>query len=362
VAALERAERRNSGMNESISPAVLDRGEGVKRVIDGLDGWLYGSTILYPEGAVAAWWDSQAGQRSYPYPEITGYFLTYSAYSGTLEDPGVHAAAMWLRQWAGIGSGSRLSEPNVFYNFDSAIAATGLINVGELYREPSFVDAGIRLVSRLTGQIEKHAGLPTIDPQGSASLRSPTWSTRGQYHLLKAVQALTLGATYCDAAKSAAQTLMDSTLQRPLDLETEFAGPGGEIYLHPLCYAIEGLWIWSKVTQSDAYLLEANRLYSLVLESQLISGGFPRWAGGEALEEQADVGAQAVRLGYLLGREDELVCPERLTEIVVHAPGGLAVPYRPESGLIHANTWASMFTAQALRLADGQELEWRHLV
>src|SRR2546425_4589606 len=53
--------------------------EALASLADGLRAWLCSGACLSPSGAFAAWVDHASGRRSFEYPEISGYALTYLA-------------------------------------------------------------------------------------------------------------------------------------------------------------------------------------------------------------------------------------------------------------------------------------------
>jgi hypothetical protein len=337
----------------------------VLKTAEGLARWLFSGALSHSDGAIAAWRDHATQELAYEYPEITGYLLTAAAFTGRTDDPRVRQAADWLcdRVERGVLH-SRASDGPVIYNFDTAIVAAGLLNFGSATSGNRYLDTSIRLAVRLRDQPLRRGWLPTLDPDSTVPTREASWSTTGRVHLLKATQALCLASEHgVDCMIEAAELVVDDVVRRfSLDGE-DLRGPDGRTYLHPACYALEGLWIWSVARDSVTHLDLARKVFDEILAFRLPSGGFPRSAGGSEAEEQTDVVAQMTRLALLLGRNEEADKGlARLSELTLPAPPGVALVYAPLSTHVHESSWSSMFALQAFELATQPTLDWRQLI
>jgi hypothetical protein len=181
---------------------------------------------------------------------------------------------------------------------------------------------------------------------------------------VKCVQALLLADE--DAA---ARELCTYALQAQAPdghFETE---PGdATVMLHPLLYAVEGLWMAGVRLEEPALLQAARRATTWVWQHQLPTGGLPRSVDRAGLgPEQFDLTSQAVRAAILLGADPDGLdrAISRLADSARPDAGfGSALVYQPEAGAIHLNSWVTMFGGQALRLAaEGPEsIRWDTLV
>lgn len=345
-------------------------------VLSGLRAWLCSDRARSPAGAVYAWRDD-AGAASFEYPEVTGYALTHAA---GLPDPSDrelaagHRAAGWLA--ARLGSGDLSARDSwdgeAIYTFDLAMIATGLMAFGTRCADPDWTSRGVRMARAIRDEIAGTGSLrPLPSLPGNVSVRS-TWSTEGCAHLLKAVQCLLwAGHLGDDGFVEAAGTLVAAMAGLQRDDGRFVTHPADrETMLHPHLYAVEGLWMFAAATGDQAAEHRARAATEWVWRHQRPGGGFPRWVapstGGEG-PEQADLTAQALRAGILLGVAEQrhAATAAWLAGSAVHnADGTVAVPYQPGSGTLHQNSWTTLFAAQALTayLEGRQHVGWRSLV
>jgi hypothetical protein len=331
---------------------------------EGLVRWLFGGALSYPSGAVAAWRDPGTGMLGYPYPEITGYFLTLAASLGHTGTQVVRRAAAWLIDRHRRGEReSRPPEPGVVYTFDTLIQATGLLNYGRAEGCDAALTLATRIVLDEARRVLDEGDISPLARSSRPPVRPPTWSTVGRLHLLKSVQGFCLAHEVSGSAcaRDAAALIVARRAGGIQVRSPHLAGPAGRHHLHPFCYALEGLWVWSRATGDGSAAAQAKARLGELAEHRLPDGGLPGTAG--AVLAQLDVTAQAVRLGVLLagGPFRPGLTRQFLRAHVRPAPdGGRYVPYRAE-GRHHQSSWASMFTVQALR-AERDGLNWRHLV
>src|SRR5579885_3558028 len=342
--------------------------EDIRRVVAGVEQWLFSGVAQSRSGAFCAWRDGDTGEFAFDYPEITGYALTLASSMRDPEPVVVHAArraAEWLvgRLASGDRSARAGWDGEAIYTFDLAMIATALMAFGRTFGG-EYTNAGAALVEYLDAEIRAAGKLPAIARGPRASHTG--WAVEGRAHLLKVVQCLLLARETAGLdTHAAAQTLIAeaSELQRP---EGRFVtDPRDETtMLHPHHYALEGLWIWGCASSDDWALERARHGLEWAFEHQLPSGGFPRSvenASGVPGPEQADATAQAVRMAYLLELEpaglERAVC--RVAELTVEGEHGRAAVYQPDATPLHENIWASVFAAQALRLAAGDgRIRW----
>ncbi len=329
--------------------------------------WIGTGVSQTERGAFCAWRDLATGTLSFEYPEITGYALTYLATRDTLanhEIGSIKRASDWLI--ARLTSGNLAArddwDGNSVYNFDLAMIATGLMLAGRCRDDERSTEVGVSLARYLRDQICSNGYLPPLGERHRFVSSRSTWSAGGRVHLLKAVQCLLLARPFnADGVEEAAAALVASAKGlQAADGHFPTHGVPGEISLHPLLYAAEGLWIWG-IAQHDADALErAHAVLEWVWKHQLDTGGFPRSVANSGVPcypiEQSDVTCQAVRLVLCLGKPVSglVAALQRIGQVTRGDQAGKAVLYQPDSAALHQNTWATLFAAQALELATTQ--------
>jgi hypothetical protein len=343
--------------------------EALASLADGLRAWLCSGACLSPSGAFVAWVDHASGRRSFEYPEISGYALTYLA---GLESLLEREAAVGLRagEWlvARVGAGNLVArdgwDNDAVYLFDLAMIASGLLSFGRRLQIERFIQSGLALVAYLRDELSAGGPLSAISRHGPASARHG-WSTRGLPHLAKLSQAFLLAEEEGQAGGSVAARLIDTVTRLQRDDGRIPTDPGGQrVLLHPHLYAAEGLWIWGSARGDSAALTSARAALEWVWTQQLEHGGLPRAeANGkpaDASREQSDVTAQAVRLALLLDSRSPAVdrALTRLNQLTRSNNHGTAIIYWPSSPHTHLNTWATLFTAQA---SANTPTTWRKL-
>lgn len=349
-----------------LSTPVEHREEALTLAGD-LRRWLASGSLQSPSGAFCAWLDADTGELAFQYPEITGYALTCMSIAEVPSDHELDAAfraADWLLERFATGDRSARAgwDRAAVYTFDLGMIAAGLQSFGRLAADEQYVELGRSLACELAAYVRSERGLEAVAPDGPGTARPGTWSTSGQPHLVKCVQALLL-AGQVDAAR----TLVQRTISLQSDDGSFATQPDpGHVMLHPHLYAVEGLWIWGSA-RGDEHALECARAATLwVWEHQLASGGLPRFAGQETGPEQSDVTGQAIRAAVLTGAEpagfERAVV--RLGQIARQTTAGQALVYQPSAPTRHLNSWVTMFGAQALELAAAglEEFSWSHLI
>jgi hypothetical protein len=350
--------------------------EGVARTGAGLRTWLSSGACQSPSGAFVAWCDLTARSRSYDYPEITGYALTFLAGQTSLSERECavgQKAADWLtaRVRAGALAARDGWDTNAIYLFDLGMIASGLLSFGRRMEVERYLETGLQLANFLRRETSSTKSISPVSRHGPRS-RRVSWSSRGVAHLAKLAQALLLADEVEGQADGSGSARLIGTVERlqAADGRIQTDEEGAATMLHPHLYAAEGLWIWGSATGDRDALERAKTAVEWVWTQQLRDGGLPRSAprrreAGPALE-QSDVTAQAVRLALMLGLRSA-ACDRavtRLIELARNHDAGLAVAYQPGSPDQHLNTWATLFAAQALAAATPKvgAISWRQLV
>jgi hypothetical protein len=264
-------------------------------------------------GAIVAWLDHETDAPAFDYPEITGYALTHFAGSPLDGDElrweleTARKAADWLTHLIDEEQLAARAgwDSHAIYNFDLAMMANGLMEIGLTLGEDRFVEYGLSLVSLLIQQLERYGHLPSIDQVSPASQRD-TWSTQGFAHLIKTAQCMLTAADLgLGFAQDAATTVVAKGLQgQQVDGRILTHRDDEVTMLHPHLYAVEGLWAYGTATGNEEMLACARRAVGWAFQQRLPSGGFPRYvvtSDGTLGPEQCDVTAQLVRAALLTG-------------------------------------------------------------
>ena len=343
---------------------------------EGLREWVSSGACRGAGGAFVAWFDLANGSRSYDYPEISGYALTYLANQTFLsegERSAGHRAADWLNERVRAGNLAARDgwDNDAVYLFDLGMIAAGLLSFGRRTEVERYVEAGRRLVDFLGDEIRSTQSISPVSRRGPQSERAG-WSSRGVPHLAKLVQAFLLADELADGIYRRVAARLIETIKRLQAADGRMQTDEDETrtMLHPHLYAAEGLWIWGSAAHDDDALQRARLATEWAFTHQLEQGGLPRFAANGkrrgAAPEQSDVTAQAVRLALALGLRFSAV-DRALTRLIEVARGderGLAIVYQPDSPDIHLSTWATLFAAQALAMAvpGAAPISWKELV
>jgi hypothetical protein len=351
-----------------------------RRLAEAVSAWLRSGGTRDPTGGYCGW-RTKDGTLSPPYPEITGYMLTFLA-NEALTGPEMvtaNAAANWLanRVEAGDFAGRPNEASRIVYPFDVGMIAHGLFAFGARSADDRLIDAG-RIAARfLIERLIEDGRLPSQIPDHVTAGRPATWSSAGDAHLAKVSQALLRAAEFdVPGAGTAADILMERFVAAPStsDGRPIRTVPGdGPTSLHAACYAAEGLWIWSVARDCPPAAQRAWHIADWVWRTQLPDGGFTGYADDRGIplgdHRQSDVLAQAVRLAYVLGLR-----PPGLARAIDALEQSVwwysqseraAVLYWPQAERWHGNCWSSLFAVQALRLhgsTDPEILNWRQFV
>ena len=341
----------------------------VPAAVQGLRRWLAGGRPQAAGGAFCAWRDAARDELAFEYPEITGYALTWLAARPTPSAAEVAAgrrAADWLAARFAEGDRSARAdyENGAVYTFDLGMIAAGLMSFGAVARVAAYSELGREIALSLSRYLADAGELPAVAPDGPATTRAGEWSTDGRVHLVKCVQALLLAEERDAGRQLAEQAYAD---QRD---DGHFVTQPGDAFvmLHAHLYTVEGLWMWGTATADERALDSARRAAEWAWRHQLPSGGFPRWVSeSDPGPEQLDATAQAIRAAVVLGLR-----PEGLQRAAGQLAAGArsdgehgdAIVYRPTDAADHLNVCVTMFSEQALSLANGEPnaLGWHELV
>jgi uncharacterized protein YyaL (SSP411 family) len=263
--------------------------------------------------------------------------------------------------------------------FDNGMCLNGLVNMYRCTGERRYLTAALGLGAWLVDTMQAKDG--SLFAKYDVENRTPyspggKWSQMSGSFLLKvAIGLLNLGDAsddprYTEAARALCE--WGATFQEP---DGRFrTSPLGDTFLHPHCYAAEGLLVAGMVLREPKWLQAAAQAVAWISPHQLATGGFPAFfEGGEFAPVQSpEITAQVLRLWLLVGHDerpplDAEAAVRRIIASQVLSPqkevgGGFVAgdawfrgePY-DRTGQ-HVNSWICMFSLQALALAhnDGK--------
>ncbi|MCT1549637.1 hypothetical protein [Brevibacterium casei] len=368
-----KAVKRDGSINTTA--ALLTQGV----LLDRLHAWIAAGSTFDPKGAYCGWRRAD-GSLSEPYPEITGYVLTYWSWaaeiglaSASSPDPRAKAAADWLatRFLSQKFAGRPRADGELVYFFDLAMGAHGLFNWAQLHGDGRHQAAGQAAVERILFSWRNRTfdELPAVD-RFALRRAHAKWSLTGTAHLVKVAQALLMAELHgSKEAGALAHALVEGALAEIQDFGVPLStSPSGPISLHALAYAAEGLWCWSE-RKADSRAREASaRITQWLLSLMCHDGTMPGFVdkSDRTTQPQSDVLAQTLRLARLHGVVEQTcdmleAAVNRSTRSVHHDRACLV--YWPMQDHSDENTWATSFGAQALALGrDPGLVTWRSLV
>ena len=305
---------------------------------DALLRWLVSPQVVSPKGEVMSW----HGPGAFAYPEAGGLVLRLLCQE-RIASGCADAIAGWL---ARVVDADEVGRAGARHTFDLGIVVAGLFAHG-LTRSSTRTRAWADGFDRMHAAIELGQAY-----EGEPSLR---WSAQFGPHLRK------LAFCLCQIGGAVGNGDVFLHLLRRLwistggdDFDPRAPTPGAEAtYLHACAYALEGTHVlarWhgnvDRVHEAAAWLARLQRPH----------GGMPAWADGEHGfgPTRADTTAQAVRLwAWIDPRAYESAIAHGLDWLARASttPGG-GVRYGDDCD--HQNTWATVFTIQALDFAEGR--------
>lgn len=319
-------------------------------------------------GGVAGWIDPD-GHADYVYPEITGYYLQWLAWTVAREGATVsleHHAAMaqrWLAQWIRRtdppatrvylhGRGSDWRNEALFF-FDLAMILRGVASAARA----QLIDPDATLICDIDARLScliADDGMfkPCLADPASATLPD-RWSTRRGGYLAKAAAGVltasgNLAQVGEDVRSAAAATITAS-------LDAAIGQP--HVETHPALYAIEGA-LAHPDRRAVAPSLPAltNQVDMLLTHAAAHDGALPESHDAPGVD-RLDIVAQALRAAVLLRLRCVDWSPdphalEKMRHRLVHyiTPGG-SLPFAPCAAPPQYNVWCAMFAEQALQLS-----------
>jgi len=300
--------------------------------------WLTSQAVVRVDGAVLSW--HNPAHPGFPYPEAAALWLSWAAWRHARREPTPEVdqitlvAARLSRELLEQGGiGVRGSN----YLFDTCLALDALART-ELSGPPGTKerDQALAVASgRLSRWVDEPAPVVPMP-------RDPDrWSRRWDAHLLRASGILGRAARILDRAD-----LLDISrcLVERIPGRGAIEAPD---YLHARCYALEGRWML------EGAIPDVEEAIAALAEHQQEDGSLPARAG-EPGDGRSDATAQAVRL-WCASNPDAFARRIRrgISWLLDQTDPSDGIRY--EAGSEDLNTWAALFTDQALAWAtDGE--------
>jgi len=369
----------------------------IKNIIHNANTWVMESGIQNVDidpnvnGSYNAWYDSETGQYSYLYSEITGYFITLMCYFYNNSKDNRYLingekAAEWLLNTTYVNGAFRClftkggpskydHKHNEMYSFDNGVIVNGLANLYRLTKKEKYLTAAITTSDWLITAAQTTGGLfkAVYDiGEGRFFDSDKEWSMcSGSYHVKIAIGLLNIyDLTENKKYLHAATKVCDNTLSYQLasGRYISFLSKGGT-NIHPHCYTAEGLWVAGKFLERDDYLDSSAKSIKWILDLQNSDGDIPRlyFDDSPIYHERIDAIAQTVRMGIIHIIEKRIDSHyyshvEKLVTIIEKYQvkegnkqelGGVNWG-KTSSGKImaHPNSWVTAFSIQALMIYE----------
>lgn len=314
-------------------------------------------------GAIAGMLDGKK-TASYVYPEIAGYHLRWLAFralrSGSSEElaAGASATQRWLARWSALAGpptrvhldGTREDWRNdALFCFDLAMVLRGL---GSAAMAGLITPDGALLRSLDVGLarcIGSDGAFDAIVPFAEPSHLPVRWSTRRGAFLAKAAAGVLRAATQLPVSPQVV-----AAAERTFEASIAMLSTAPHPEVHPLLYACEGILDLPRHACFVRGLPIVAARHATLLRFVTDEGYLPEsTAAPDEGPARIDVIAQALRVAQLLGLHGTAPADTAALARLHHAlasqvadDGG--VPFARQSRPGERNTWAAMFTDQAL--------------
>lgn len=371
-----------------------------------VENWLLSSGIQdqsnedIRHGGVYAWYDKGIDSYSFLYSEITGYALTWFAYqySSTKNDKyllAAYDAANWLIERAmnnEIGGVMCRHDGNEWRDticaFCNGMVLNGFCNVYKISKNNEFRKKATDIGNCLLKDLQKDNGSfyskfdPTLkeasNPGGKWSLISGAFLIKLAIGLLN-LKEITGNINFQKAAKE----LCDWGLGfQEVNGRFRTSPDPEETFLHPHCYAAEGLLVAGLVLNESKYIKSALKAVTWISDYQNNCGGFPSYYSNGLFKKATspDMTAQVIRLWLMLDESErpnidissaiESIIKLQVTSKKASIHGGIMAGdawfsdtnENLDSNGQHFNSWVSMFSAQAIRMSINSKIDPFHMV
>ena len=370
-----------------------------------IETWMKMSGIQNKEkqssfGGVHAWYDQHNEKFTFLYSEITGYAVTWyiSKYSFTKEtiwlQKATHAANWLVEQALDQNNGGVLCRHDgdnwrkLICAFDNGMCLNGLCNIYQCTREEKYLLAAKKIGESLIFNMQKSDGSfyskfnlesnTICDPGGKWSLISGPFLIKLSIGLMNLAK-ITNDTKFSDSAINLCQ--WGIKLQK--DNGRFMTSPNAnETFLHPHCYAAEGMLCAGLILKNEEYINSAVKAVEWIASEQLDDGSFPAYYNNDGFSDETspDMTAQVLRLWCMIpSSEKPNIYPDAAIKSIlqlqcvssnVDAHGGI---YAGDAWFVgnqnptkikrtHVNSWVSMFSSQAIAMYIYGNQNLYHLV
>ncbi len=357
--------------------------------------WLLNSGLVISNikhencGSVHSFYDEQKKEYAFLYPEITGYYLSTLCflYNKENNEQYKHLAknsADWLidlfNKYGGIVQGINhdTSRQKTVYSFDTAICAKGLIDFYLVTGDSKFLDYGKQMCHWLIESALENDGTvkPMKDLQKNEFLENTDvwYKQKGCFAIKTVMPIVQLYKVLKDPKLLKAINLICDTSPIYQNDNGSFSlhANGKIINLHTLCYAVEGLLYAYHLTKNEKYFLSCKAAVNWCTKNIKNNGSVNLWFNSKHNVIASYPIAQLLRIMILLDKlgdnpnfkqqEDKLY--KYLISFQASSPnskidgGFYEETYKSIFGWkkrLNLNSWASMFSLQALYWYDNYE-------
>tara|TARA_Y100000294_G_scaffold115844_1_gene107427 strand:- start:411 stop:1583 length:1173 start_codon:yes stop_codon:yes gene_type:complete len=374
----------------------LNREDEIQKSISLAESWLLNSGIQNTDkskdvfGSFNAWYDTLANKFSFAYSEITGYGINTLLFLNSINKNPIFIdrakiAAEWIMDKSfepSIGGIlCRYEHDSKRYRkwictFDNAMCLNSMINLYKTTGEKKYLDFSLKIAEWLL-KMQKVDGCfftRLLIDRNKLEENGDKWSTQsGAFHAKMALGLLNLGKLLNDSQYiNAAKELCDWSLK----LQTENGRfitdkNDNSTFLHPCCYANEGIIVAGIVLENKAYINSVKKCLEWIKVRRLETNGFPAYYIDDEFvhAESPDINAQVIRLLMMLDSFDIVACDynymgqcienimkyqsnskDRRTRGGFFSGDAWFFRQTKNNAMKHANSWVTMFALQALKM------------
>lgn len=334
-------------MNAANPASELAPNDAVRRVA--AERWLCSDDVVLRGGEVISW--ANPAHPGYAYQEAAGLWLAHFCLASPASASDAPIERVASRLASDVLSDGGAGRGGTLYLFDSAVALRGLVAHAALTGK-GHDEAMDRLVTFIAARLNE--GVPIAATKGPSP--GGRWSTDFAPHLLKAVVGLSDYASQSgdERANTCVDRLAHAFSPSAVASLISRSDPDIGAYTHAVLYALEGLvFLAHRRLTSDAAQAAAETLLEQLAMAQRADGSMPAWISphGAVGCARTDVTAQALRLWTAVdrGRFASSIASAASWIYARQAACG-ALPYEP--GSADMNTWATIFSLQAVEWAE----------
>jgi len=332
--------------------------------------WLVESGIQNNAGDISihggfnAFFNQETQSYPYVYAEATGYALclfaylskNYQAKKTFLIERGNMACNWLLNNLDDNGlinhsyilpNGPLVTEQ---YIFDAAICGMGLLRYQNLVKDKCILEKAKQIAIALTKLQKPDGSLPAVVPESHSGDR---WSRRFNVHHAKVAMFLVEAADIFKDSSFIESALKICRLILHQQSHNGFFKINDKIcYVHPHCYACEGLLCVGRKLKEAKIEESGVRGISWLAHFQNLDGSINQWFPGDGTRANDSL-AQSLRLWFVSDKNRFSACIYRGIEILtrqqyLQGPKSVYGGFRYSSTIRDVNSWTTIFAIAAL--------------